>query len=785
MVSAVNNYFAKLGVWVRSLLSHCQPTWENLTMFLCSKVFSPNSIAALLTTSLLFFISPGAFAQSGSENSSDLILEEVIVTASKRAVAIQDLPLSVSALQGSDLEDGVAFNFADFAESVPGLSFNGNEPGNDKLIIRGISTDSFNAQLQSTVGVYIDEMPGIDTFIPTSTPDLHMFDVDRVEVLRGPQGTLWGSSAMGGAIRIITNNPDVTENEYAGRITAGSVSDGDFEYSLDAMGNFVLSPDSLALRLTVYTRTDAGYLDAPNLGKTDSNETTVSGGRASLRWAASDNWTVDLTAMYQKIDADDGAAAWLNDPLDPTVSATTKDRIRFNYIPETRDQRLTTGNLVIQYDASSFSFVSSTTIGDMALESVSDQTSNTSLLVAPITGGTVFEAGFFNDDQSDTLTQEFRLLSTNPDGALDWVIGAFYLDNERELRSYIGVLSNAEMYPGSLLPGDATLLQGLDNGRTEKAVFGEVTWHISDRWDATAGARYFDNEQDFKTVLIFPPFAPGFPPFETGGDTTTSESDVTPKFSVAFRPNDDMMFYALASQGYRLGGVNQAALDFPFPIPETYDSDTLWNYELGARTTWNGGRTVLNATLFHVDWKDIQSAFRLALPGLPPFPYFVNTGTAHSTGIEFELTALLSENWEFHTALTVLEAEIDEVSEVAGGISNVQPGAKLPGTPEFQASSWIRYMFTMFDKGSSVRFSHRYVGESNYSLDSPAVQGDYNVFDLLLNSQISDNLSLTFYVKNLADDDGVTSTIPAIPGFADKRYLLRPRTIGLSLQGYF
>jgi len=753
-------------------------------MSLYAKVFSPYSITAVLIVPLLFFLSPGAFAQSDSE---ELILEEVIVTATKRAVALQDLPMSVSALQGSALEDQMSFNFADFAESVPGLSFNGGEPGNDKLIIRGISTDSFNAQLQSTVGVYIDEMPGIDVFIPTSTPDLHMFDVDRVEVLRGPQGTLWGSSAMGGAIRIITNKPNVTENEYAARVTAGSVSDGDLDYGLDAMGNFVLSQDSLALRLTAYTRTDAGYLDAPNLGKTDSNDTTVSGGRASLRWVASDNWTVDLAAIYQKMDADDGAAAWLNDPLDPTVSASNKDRLRFNYIPETREQQLTTGNLVIQYDASSFSFVSSTTIGDMALESVSDQTPNTSLPVGPITGGMVFESGFFNDDQSETFTQEFRFLSTNPDGAIDWVIGAFYLDNERELRSYQGLLSNAAMYPMPLLPGDVQFTQDIANERTEKALFGELTWHIDDRWDATAGLRYFDNEQNFGTNLTFAPFAPGFPPFIQQGDTTTSESDVTPKFSVSFRPNDDMMFYALASKGYRLGGANQAALGMPFPIPETFDSDTLWNYELGARTSWNGGRTVLNATLFYVDWKDIQNAFRLNLPPLPPFPYFVNAGTAHSSGIEFELTAMLGDNWEFHTALTVLEAEMDEVSEVAGGISDVQPGAKLPGTPEFQASSQLGYRFTMFGKDSSVRFSHRYIGESNYDLVSTAVQGDYNVFDLLVNSQISDNLSLSFFVKNLADDDGVTSTIPGIPfaGFADKSYLLRPRTIGLSLRGDF
>ncbi len=756
-------------------------------MFLCSKVFSSYSIAAVLTTSLLLFASPGAFAQSVSENSSDLVLEEVIVTASKREVRIQDLALSVSALSGSDLEDEMALDFSDYAESVPGLSYNGGEPGNSKLIIRGISTDSFNAQLQSTVGVYIDEMPGIDVFIPTSTPDLHMFDIDRVEVLRGPQGTLWGSSAMGGAIRIITNRPDVTENQYATRIQAGSVSDGDFDYGLDGMANFVLSPDSLALRLTAYTRTDAGYLDAPNLGKKDSNKTTVSGGRASLRWLATDRLTVDLTATYQKIDADDGAAAWLNDPLNPSVSATAKDRLRFNYIPETRDQRFTVGNMVIEYDFDNASLISSTTYGDLKLDSVSDQTPNTSLPVVPITGGTVFKSGFFSDDKSNTFTQELRLVSTYQDSAFDWVLGVFYLNNDRELRSYQGLLDNAELYPFPLLPGDVQFTQDIDNGRTEKAAFGELTWHIGDRWDAVVGARYFDNKQNFRTELTFAPFAPGFPPFIQQGDTTTSENDITPKFSLAFRPNDDMMFYALASKGYRLGGANQAALGLPFPIPTTFDSDSLWNYELGARTTWNDGRIILNATYFYVDWSDIQSAFRLNLPPLPPFPYFVNAGTAHSTGIEFELTALLGDNWEIHTAITALEAEMDTVSEIAGGITDVQPGAKLPGTPKFQASTWIRYMFTMFGKDSSVRVSHRYIGESNFDLVSDAVQGDYNVFNLLLNSQISDNWTLSFFVKNLADDDGVTSTIPGIPfaGFADKRYLVRPRTIGLSLQGYF
>ena len=752
---------------------------------------NPHSIAlslltriTLLTAILLLFGAPGAFAQSDSE---ELILEEVIVTATKRAASIQELALSVSALQGSDLEDQAAFNFADYAESVPGLSFNGNEPGNSKLIVRGISTDSFNAQLQSTVGVYIDEMPGVDVFIPTSTPDLHMFDVNRVEVLRGPQGTLWGSSAMGGALRIVTNKPNVTENEYATRVTAANVSDGDFGYGLDGMANFVLSPDTLALRLVAYTRTDAGYLDAPNLGEKNSNEVAVTGGRASLRWAANDRLTIDLTTTYQKIDADDGAAAWLNDPLNPAVSATAKDRLRFNYIPETREQRMTVSNLVIEYEFDNFSFVSSTTLGDMELNSVTDQTSNTTLPTVPITGGTLFESGFFNDDQSETFTQELRLVSNNPDSAFEWVAGVFYLDNERELRSHQGLLSNAEMYPFPLLPGNVQFTQSIDNGRTEKAVFGELTWHLNDRWAATVGARYFDNEQDFGTAIIFAPFAPGFPPFVQAGDTTTSESDYTPKVSVSFAPNDDMMFYALASKGYRLGGANQAALGLPFPIPETFDSDTLWNYELGARTVWNDGLIVLNATLFHVEWDDIQSAFRLNIPPLPPFPFFFNAGKGHSTGIEVELAAQLSENWEFHTAITALEAEMDSVDDVTGGLTDVQPGAKLPGTPEFQASTWLQYGFTLFGNESAFRLSHRYVGESNYDLVSTAVQGDYNVFGLLLNSDISDNMVLSIFVKNLADDDGVTSTVPGVSfaGFPDVRYLVRPRTIGLSLQANF
>ena len=167
-------------------------------------------LTTIFVTCLAVFSASTALAQSDDE----AVLEEIIVSATKRDASIQDLALSVSALSGADLENTMAISFADYVESVPGLAYQGNEPGNDKMIVRGISTSSYNAQLQSTVGVYIDEMPGIDVFIPTSSPDLHMFDVERVEVLRGPQGTLWGSSAMGGALRIISNKPDTRKRSF-------------------------------------------------------------------------------------------------------------------------------------------------------------------------------------------------------------------------------------------------------------------------------------------------------------------------------------------------------------------------------------------------------------------------------------------------------------------------------------------------------------------------------------------------------------------------------------------
>jgi len=724
----------------------------------------------------------GADTSDGTNaESAPVAYGEITVSATKRDEALQDVPISVSALSGSDLEEVVALNLADYAESVPGMAFNGNEPGNDRLIVRGISTDSFNAQLQSTVGIYIDDMPGIDVFIPTATPDLHMFDVDRVEVLRGPQGTLWGSSAMGGALRIITNKPDVSRAGFRGRVRGATVNDGATDYGIDLMGNIPLVQDKLALRVTGYTRTDAGYLNAINLDKDNSNENTVSGFRASLRWVPTDNLIIDLTSGFQELSADDGYAAYLNDPLNPGISATEEDRVRFNYIPETRDQNYTMANLVIQYFFGNVTFVSSTSFGKFELDSVSDQTTNTSLPVAPFTGGTVFESGFFNDDQSNTLAQEFRFSTDN------WVVGAFYLDNDRELRSYQGMLSNAALYPFPLLPGDVQFLQDIDNGRKEMAIFGEYTWHISNKLDATFGARYFDNEQNFRTALTFAPFAPGFPPFETGGDSTTSESDVTPKLSLAYHVNDDVMVYGLASKGYRLGGVNQAALGSPFPIPETFESDTLWNYELGARTAWNGGRTIFNTTVFYIDWRDMQSTFRLDIPGLPQFPFFVNAGTAHSLGIEIELSAQLSNRWRFHTAITALEAEVDDPSEVVGGITDIQAGTKLPGTPDLQTFTWLGYEIPIKNRSAMIRISHRYVGESNYSLESTATQGDYHLFGLNVNAQLSNKVALSLYVDNVGDTAGVTSTVPGNPfaGFAELRYLVRPRTIGLSLQTQF
>jgi iron complex outermembrane recepter protein len=719
------------------------------------------------------------------------VLEEIIVTATKRAVGIQDLALSVTALQGQALEDSVILNFAAYAESVPGVAFTGNEPGNEKMIIRGVSTDSFNAQLQSTVGVYIDDMPGIDVASPTVVPDLHMFDVNRVEVLRGPQGTLWGSATMAGAIRIITNRPDVSESEFRARMTGASVDGGGTDFGLDAMANFPLVQDSLAFRITAYTRTDAGFLDALNLGINDSNETNVTGVRTSLRWLPSDKFTVDLTATYQNMEVDDGASVWLNNPLDPTQDQDLSaiENVRFNYTYDTRDQPLTISNLVLEYDFGSALLVSSSTVGDGKLHSTLDQTLNTSFPLLGVTGGTEFEASFVNDEKTDTFTEEFRLLVDNPDSALSWLIGAYYLDSERERMGNVGLVgSNAVDYPNPLLPGFNRFTTASVIERTEKALFGEVTWRITDRVEAVFGARTFDNEQRrVSGLIVLAPFAPGFPPLELPTTpSSVSASDTIYKFSLAFRPTDDVMLYALASEGFRLGGENGSAADFaPTIAPKTYGSDTLWNYELGARTSFNEGRTVLNATAFYVDWSDVQSVFRLDQPPLPPFPFTLNAGKATSKGIEVDLTTRLGENWIFHTAITALEAEIVDPGAIAGAQAQVEAGTKLPGTPDFQSSTSLEYSTGIAGRETTFSIDHRYVGESTFDLTTTATQGNYNIYGFIVRSALSDHVDLSLYARNLGNTYAVTGQFPAsdfAPGQAATNYIVRPRTIGLNLQ---
>ena len=196
---------------------------------------------------------------------------------------------------------------------------------------------------------------------------------------------------------------------------------------------------------------------------------------------------------------------------------------------------------------------------------------------------------------------------------------------------------------------------------------------------------------------------------------------------------------------------------------------------------------MLNATAFYVDWSDLQSTFRLEAP-LPAIPFFVNAGEAHTQGIEVDFSTQLGDNWLFRTAFTVLEAEIDDPGEIVGAIADVSAGAKLPGSPEFQSHTSLEYSTTIAGRETTFSVSHLHVGESNFDLISTATQGDYDVFGLLINSVLSDHVILTLFAQNLGDTDGVTSTIPAgdpFFGFPEKRYLIRPRTIGLSLQVEF
>jgi len=701
----------------------------------------------------------------------------IIVTATKRSEALDDTPIAASAISGEDLAAANAQSLGDYVARLPGVVFNNYQPGISEVVIRGVAATTYHEQGQTTVGYYLNEIPLVEPGFPIGIPDVDTFDLNRVEVLRGPQGTLFGSSTLGGLVNYVVNTADATGFDAAVQGLVGSTknADGDLNYAAKAMVNVPLVTDKLAVRLVGYQRFDAGYLDNPGTGVDGSNDFRTRGLRGSAVFTPTPDTTLTYISVWQDTKLDD-----------QTYLDTDTPYIRNTPRAEPQETRFWINSLRLDQDFSDFATLS-------VLGSIVDKTNTTvfSYPYAYVTGITTGDDAAYSLGDADANIKNVEARLASQDGGMfNWLIGFSHMSSDKTSYDQIfqngaeafidanpslfGGYSGAELTPGDRLYGYLSELENKDTG-----IFGEVSVKPVPELELILGGRYFWNEFSgdvLNQAGALGGYPGGYSPTDSSGSVKESEHGFTPKVTIAFRPNDDVMAYATYSQGYRVGGINPNAGLLP-TIQAAYDSDETDNYEAGVKFHAIGGRLYVEATAFWVDWNDIQA--RLFGPAPSYYSYVSNAGGARSKGVEFAATAALTDFLSFSTNVTYQDAELTEFlpdTFAAGG--GYDAGSTLPGSSKWSISNNLKLDLADSPLQPTVEIAHRYLSSAPVAFGNPNTRGDFNIFDLRASIAVMENVRVLAFANNLFDEYGILNA-PFTDATAPAGSIVRPRTVGL------
>ena len=647
-----------------------------------------------------------------------------------------------------------------------------NETGANQatFIIRGVTTQPFTGNIQTTVVPYIDDLPTIDSRSNISTPDLRLFDVERVEVLRGPQGTLFGSGAMGGAIRIVTNKPELDQLASKIRLGAEDTQGGDVSTSASGMLNLPIVEDKFAIRVVGYYRDIGGWLD--NAGNPevigsasgkDVNSESAYGGRVWFRYQPTDRLNLMAKLSYQSSEPDDKAYY---------TSIDGGQRIARRDVADVIFEESTIINLVAEYEFDWAALKYSSSWYDRDGGAVVGMSSFSTAVLPELTA-----SEFTTRVPSESIFQEVTLASTSG-GDLSWLVGAFYRTQDRTFIQQF-IIPGSEAYLGSGPNGaadDVAFDYAALYETEEEALFGEVSYTITDSLAATVGFRAFTHSIAQDAVSSGGLWYPGGPSY-LSLDSEDSESNY--KFSLSYQAEESTVVYATASQGYRVGSPNVVPIGATSTlVPPSYGPDSLWNYELGIKSQGFGGRLSVNAAAYYIDWSDMQ----VTTSTPEGFSYIDNVGEAHSRGLELEIGALLGNEFEYFGAASYTDARIDTDNAALGATA----GDRAPGVPTLMFSNTLRKGFAVGDRSAYVQLSHQYAGKS-YSMfdrESPLVRemGDYHLVGVR-SGIVFDRWEVVVHVDNLLDDDSIV--LARNLGGQDQYFPLRPRTIGLTLKSSY
>jgi iron complex outermembrane recepter protein len=701
---------------------------------------------------------------SGSEAS---LLQTIIVTAEKREESLKDVPMSVTAVSGSTLDDLQARAFSDYAALVPGLSLTTGQAGQTRLTLRGQNAGGVG----STVAVYLDESPfGSSTALlngAIDTGDFDTWDMQRIEVLRGPQGTLYGANSEGGLLKFVTNAPQLGKFEVAGEANAEGVNFGGTGWGVRALANLPLG-DKIAFRLSAFYDDVAGYIDDPSLGRTDLNQGKKYGGRASVLFAPTGDLSIRLTAASQK-STYDGTNVVDVDPatLKPLYGNLKQERAIF----EPSSFRYDNYNATIDWNAGAFKVLSATSYGELVTDTVTDTTPVYGGLAAAF-GGTGAPLDGNNDLKK--FTQEIRLTSPTSN-SFEWQIGGFYTHEKAALDQYLNSITAPD---GPYL---ATLITPIiDSTYEETAGFLDLTYHFNTYFDIQAGGRYSHNTQDFSQTFTYNP-AFGIPPTDTTGNSSENVWTYSVAPTVHFDTNT--MAYARLATGYRPGGPNVLPPAAPPEVPRTYGSDKTTNVEFGMRSTQMDGRLSLDLALFHVDWKNIQLFEVVNQVGING-----NGGTARSQGLEWNFGYLATEGLTFQWTGAFTDAQLTSDAPAIGALD----GSSLPWAPKWSTAVDGEYKHAAFGGFNGfIGATYSYVGKRSTDFASAATAtgqtevGSYNTYDARLGLD-NGRYRVTLYGKNLSDSRGITNYVSAAAGgIYSSVTVTQPLTVGLSLSAKF
>jgi iron complex outermembrane recepter protein len=775
----------------------------------------------------------------GSTANADFALElgaseEVTVTAMKREETVHDTPFSVAATTEDTLRDRGVDDIEEVAANVASFSVQNLGPGQSQIAIRGVSSGQIARDqpgVKESVGVYLDEsVISLSLF----TPDLDLFDISRVEVLRGSQGTLFGSGSLGGTVRYITNQPERGITKFFGELTGDTLTDGNQGGSIKAGVNAPLG-SSAALRILGYYDRLPGWMDAvqPDLSiKKDVNRGSRTGVRASVAIVPDDQLTITPRFVYQKAEAD----GWnridvfniLANPYTTTRPAVTLgDRKQFTQIGEPFTDKFFLGDLNVRYD-----------FGGVALTSITSYTHRDILVVrdagaltSSITGGSIglSEAVYTLDSPLDdatkakTWTEELRLSSDQP-GPVQWVAGGFYAKTKRDYGQDLNVAGFEELTgiptQGLRAPRNSLFWSDLHYDLRQYAVFAEATWAATERLKLTGGLRYYHFKEDKEQIFdgIFAQDNTGTALVSQPG--TTSADGFAPRFIATFKVSEATNLNTQIAKGFRLGGINDP-LNVPlctaqdlvtFGGRDSWDDETAWNYEVGSKSRIMGGRGSFNVSAFYVDVKNLQVT---VTAGSCSSRLIFNVPKARSVGGELEFALAPTDRFDVAISAGYNDSEIrstltstDDMGNVSV-VSGIESGRRLPSVPKFQAAVAATYQQPIapgvqgYLTGTYNHVGSRFtqVGDEDLSgvldlnsfgantIGGPLTQSTfrfnpelpaYDIINLRLGVRFS-NFDVALFANNLTDERALLSLdrergLRARIGFVTNQ----PRTFGLT-----